>query len=250
VLLTDLGILVKKAFDGTQDIFVQSIHSGTPVTGATVDVIGKNGLVVLIRGQGLDPGEGGRAIPTALARVEVCVTSGDLPNAHCRERTTTWFIPGKSPIRVSSLHRSVIVDTRTGRAVCAEGPLTRREVYESWPSDMLRLFREAGMPRREPPRVPACDRSDALVDATAPQIASPVRGAVYTIRLSKPIAIDLRATDSSQTLYWFADQGFLGRTGSAESLAWNPTRAGRYTVRVRDETGRSDGRDVSIEVVP
>src|SRR5215510_2528684 len=47
VLVTDLGILVKKALDGTQDVFVQSIHSGTPVTGATVDVIGKNGLVVL-----------------------------------------------------------------------------------------------------------------------------------------------------------------------------------------------------------
>jgi len=47
VLVTDLGILVKKALDGTQDVFVQSIHSGTPVIGATVDVIGKNGLVVL-----------------------------------------------------------------------------------------------------------------------------------------------------------------------------------------------------------
>src|SRR6266850_785920 len=47
VLVTDLGILVKKALDGTQDVFVQSIHSGTPVAGATVDVIGKNGLVVL-----------------------------------------------------------------------------------------------------------------------------------------------------------------------------------------------------------
>src|SRR5262249_60721327 len=49
VLVTDLGILVKKALDGTQDVFVQSIHSGTPVTGATVDVIGKNGLVLLLQ---------------------------------------------------------------------------------------------------------------------------------------------------------------------------------------------------------
>jgi uncharacterized protein YfaS (alpha-2-macroglobulin family) len=47
VLVTDLGILVKKALDGSQDVFVQSIHSGAPVAGATVDVVGKNGLVVL-----------------------------------------------------------------------------------------------------------------------------------------------------------------------------------------------------------
>ena len=35
-----------------------------------------------------------------------------------------------------------------------------------------------------------------------------------------------------------------------EALAWNPPRAGRYVVRVVDEAGRADSRDVSVEVVP
>jgi uncharacterized protein YfaS (alpha-2-macroglobulin family) len=47
VVVTDLGILVKKSTDGSQDVFVQSIHSGTPTAGAVVDVIGKNGLTVM-----------------------------------------------------------------------------------------------------------------------------------------------------------------------------------------------------------
>lgn len=47
VLVTDLGILVKKSVDGAQEVFVQSIHSGAPVAGATVEVIGKNGLTVM-----------------------------------------------------------------------------------------------------------------------------------------------------------------------------------------------------------
>ncbi|MGZ3242072.1 MAG: alpha-2-macroglobulin family protein, partial [Burkholderiaceae bacterium] len=46
VLVTDLGILVKKSMDGTQDIFVQSIYTGKPVDGATVEIIGKNGLTL------------------------------------------------------------------------------------------------------------------------------------------------------------------------------------------------------------
>lgn len=46
VLVTDLGILVKKGTDGSQDVFVQSIYTGQPVAGATVDVIGKNGLTL------------------------------------------------------------------------------------------------------------------------------------------------------------------------------------------------------------
>lgn len=47
VVVTDLGILVKRAADGSQDVFVQSIHTGDPVAGATVEVVGKNGLAVM-----------------------------------------------------------------------------------------------------------------------------------------------------------------------------------------------------------
>ena len=47
VVVTDLGLVVKRAVDGAQDVFVQSIADGTPVAGATVDIIGRNGLPVL-----------------------------------------------------------------------------------------------------------------------------------------------------------------------------------------------------------
>ena len=47
VVVTDLGLVVKRAVDGTQDVFVQSIDSGMPVAGASVDIIGRNGLAVL-----------------------------------------------------------------------------------------------------------------------------------------------------------------------------------------------------------
>lgn len=47
IVVTDLGLVVKRAVDGAQDVFVQSIADGTPVAGATVDIIGRNGLPVL-----------------------------------------------------------------------------------------------------------------------------------------------------------------------------------------------------------
>jgi uncharacterized protein YfaS (alpha-2-macroglobulin family) len=47
IVITDLGLLVKRNLDGAQDLFVQSIHDGEPVAGVTVDVIGRNGLSVL-----------------------------------------------------------------------------------------------------------------------------------------------------------------------------------------------------------
>jgi uncharacterized repeat protein (TIGR01451 family) len=47
ILVTDLGLIVKDNADGTHDVFVQSIKSGEPVGGASVSVLGKNGLPLL-----------------------------------------------------------------------------------------------------------------------------------------------------------------------------------------------------------
>ena len=47
IVVTDLGLVVKRAVDGAQDVFVQSIADGAPVAGVSVDIIGRNGLPVL-----------------------------------------------------------------------------------------------------------------------------------------------------------------------------------------------------------
>jgi alpha-2-macroglobulin len=47
ILVTDLGVLVKKAADGSQEIFVQSVETGDPVSGANVDILGRNGVSLL-----------------------------------------------------------------------------------------------------------------------------------------------------------------------------------------------------------
>jgi uncharacterized protein YfaS (alpha-2-macroglobulin family) len=47
ILVTDLGVIVKRALDGSQNIFVQSIQSGDPVPGVAVEVIGINGQPVV-----------------------------------------------------------------------------------------------------------------------------------------------------------------------------------------------------------
>ncbi|MBN6065315.1 alpha-2-macroglobulin [Aggregatibacter actinomycetemcomitans] len=46
IVLTDLGIIAKKAADGTQSVFVQSIASGAPVSSALVKVISRNNTVI------------------------------------------------------------------------------------------------------------------------------------------------------------------------------------------------------------
>ncbi len=61
ILITDLGLLVKYNNDGSQDVYVQSITQGTPVTNATVTILGKNGLPVLTR---MTDAQGRASFPT------------------------------------------------------------------------------------------------------------------------------------------------------------------------------------------
>ncbi|HZP65822.1 MAG TPA: alpha-2-macroglobulin, partial [Rudaea sp.] len=49
VVVTDLGIVAKKSLDGSQDVYVQSIHTGAPVGEAAVDVVGRNGQTLFTR---------------------------------------------------------------------------------------------------------------------------------------------------------------------------------------------------------
>ncbi len=189
--------------------------------------------------------------PPGVSRVAVCAASGDLPNAWCPQTVDTWYIPGKSPIRVSQLHRAVAVDAQTGRPVCPPYSLasTRFEVYEYWPSDMLKLFREAGMPRRTPPAVLNCAAEEA---ADAPRISSPMRNVSYTFRRSAPaesIVLEASAAADVRNLFWFDGVSLIGKAAvNSGSLAWRPTADGAHLLRVVDDHGRSAERDVTVQL--
>lgn len=229
-------------FDGSGNPAFVGIQTAAPLFFRIVDSL---------RAQGLDKPEPDGPPPKGVTRIEACTASGDLPNDLCTERSSTWFIPGKSPIRISQLHRAVVVDAVTGAPTCARGAGTRTEVFEFWPTDMQRLFREAGMPRRQPPKLPEC-ADGADTDGDGPAIVAPNKSTTYTVRLSKPVPLALRANalGAHDTLFWFANGGLVGKGRPGEALAWTPTAPGRIQLRVVDQQGRFDSRDIDVEFVP
>lgn len=198
-----------------------------------------------------------RAPPSGVAKVEVCLATGDLPNAWCPQRGSTWYIPGKSPIKVSDIHRPVAIQISTGKPVCPPwsrfAPTDLRiEVYEYWPTDLARLFRQAGLPRRAPPALPEDCRLDGGHDGTDPQITSPILGAAYTLRPGHDANLPLHAIADADAreLYWFVNRSFVGRSAPGATLDWPAQGAGEYTVRVVDDRGRSAARQVTVTAVP
>lgn len=192
--------------------------------------------------------------PPGVTRVAVCSASGDLPNAECPQTALTWFIPGKSPIRISDVHRRIWYDTRTGAEACPPYDLhfVRSEVFEFWPSDIVRLFAAAGMPRRRPPAPAACQRE--AVGGLAPHINSPLSNTTYTLRAARVSSerIPLAATTDGEvrTVHWFVDNAYIGTAHPDVAVSWTPGRSGRFTVRAVDDQGRADSRTLQVAVIP
>jgi penicillin-binding protein 1C len=194
-----------------------------------------------------------RRSPLRLARVEVCSASGDLPNAECPQTTQTWYVPGVSPIRISQIHRRLWIDMRNGRQACPpyDALHVRSEVFEFWPTDLMQLFAQAGMPRRRPPPSGECDREIAL--GTAPQITSPVLSATYSVRAAKvgndPVPLAANAESEVRKLHWFVDDAYVGTGVPGIAIGWHPTHAGTFMVRAVDDRGRADSRKLHVAVV-
>ena len=189
-----------------------------------------------------------------LKRVEFCAVSGGLATPLCQHRIEGWFIPGLSPITSCDVHREVYVDAATGmRLPAPDGEHeVRREVYEFWPSDLMRLFREAGLARRSPPPFLPGSQPDGLTyqQGNPPHIVSPRPGAVYELRAGnaprEELTLQARTETDVKQIYWFADKRFIGRASPREPVAWTPG-PGTYWLTAVDDAGRAGSEKVEVE---
>ena len=189
-----------------------------------------------------------------VARVEVCALSGKIPGPACGRTTETWFIPGQSPIETCDIHRRISVNTRTGLRSCLEGaPGTRYAVYEFWPSDLLAIFKQTGIPRQSPPAYePGCGMQDTAPVGTGPQITSPREGVVYSLRAAsletERVPFSAVTDADSRKLHWFVNDEYLGSSEAGKVFFWKP-KPGKFVLRAVDERGRSAVRDLETRIV-
>jgi len=187
-----------------------------------------------------------------IKQIDVCAVSGLLPGKYCKKAIPTWFIPGKSPINVCNIHREVLINAETGLRSCGfETNKIRTEVYEFWPTDLLELFKKAGIPRRSPPRYsPQCSKKILISKGVRPEIISPIKSISYTIRnmTDKAENIPLMSVTDADVnmIYWFINESFVGKVKPENTFFWKPSHPGNYIIRVVDEFGRSDVRDITI----
>jgi penicillin-binding protein 1C len=188
-----------------------------------------------------------------LKRVSFCAVSGDVPGEHCTQQVEGWFIPGISPIKQCDVHQEVLVDAASGLRVARDDGTRqlRREVYEFWPTELLSIFRRAGVPRKlPPPFLPETDPELVARTGNPPRIIVPAAGNAYEVLSSdstRKQGIPLRAkTDADvREVYWFADKTFIGKTPATDILSWK-SAPGRYELTALDDHGRSGSCSVIV----
>jgi penicillin-binding protein 1C len=192
--------------------------------------------------------------PAGLVKVEVCTESGQIPGPHCPHKRPTWFIAGRSPNAACEIHRAFEIDNATGRRVCTASPhgSTHQEIFEVWPSDMLKLFSAAGLPRKTPPpTAPGC-AAEQDVPGSPPRITSPMNGVAYTLRPGKgndTLAFLAETDGDAHEVFWYVGRRFAGKSSSGRPWIWK-MQPGTFVVRAVDDRGRSDAQTLRVEVSP
>lgn len=190
-----------------------------------------------------------------LHQESMCAIGGDLPGRYCPRTVPGWFIPGVSPLRVEQIHRAIPIDSASGLRACSHRPPdTELQVFEFWPSDLRRIFAQAGILRpAHPAFVAGCDLEQQAASGQAPQIRSPSAQVIYTLRQGQGelSGIPLQASSEGDVrrLYWFLDSRLLGQVPAGETLFW-PGEAGRHEVRVVDDHGRAASVAITVQALP
>ena len=197
-----------------------------------------------------------KPLPQNLKQVDICLASGNLVTQWCQQQGQTWFIPGKSPIAIDTIFRPVPIDTATRKVACFPYDKTKTtiEVFEFWPSDILKLFEQAGTPKKTPPSFRECAQQNFSSNQDEIHITSPSEFVTYTFYRSKMQKqyIHLNATVDAQvhTVYWFANSVYLGKSSAKSSFEWQPDSHGHYTILAVDDRGNSNQKSINVSILP
>jgi penicillin-binding protein 1C len=232
-------------FNGQTNAAFIGRQTAAPLLFSMIDAIRASKRTALVQPSWLDP-KG-----LNLAEVKICSICGDLASPYCAQTVSAWFIPGISPITPCKIHQPIYVDRQTGLRVPPGGnpQNVKKEIYEVWPSDLLALFKQAGLPRRSPP---PWARDSITQSGQPPRILSPRSGITYSAALnSSETAIPLMAgvdADARQ-VYWFADASFLGSSPPNEPLSWQAP-PGTHQLTATDDRGRSASIPLTVTSAP
>lgn len=192
-----------------------------------------------------------------LVEIPVCTSTGDVDTSRCSETSSTLFLPGISPIRDSGILRPILIDKASGLRACEAVPGETEEIFwEFWPSDLRRIFAQAGITKPLPPDwMPLCADRQATAHnpGKAPRILFPKKNMMYYRSMGgsvRQIPLSAEADSGVEILHWFAGTAYLGSSIPGQTLLWTPEHSGETEIIAVDDKGRSSKILCRIRLTP
>ncbi len=191
-----------------------------------------------------------------IRRLPVCAATGDVDITLCPDpvkQTTTWFIPGVSPVKDTGILRRVLINKKTGYRSCTPGDgESELKIVEFWPTEFTGLYERAGiiMPK-VPPLAEGCPKEyDSL--SRGPRIIQPKRGITYYARAGEStcrLVLQAHGDAGISTVYWFIGNELIGTTKPGEPLV-HKILPGDYTVRCVDDREQATSLPLHVRRTP
>ncbi len=191
-------------------------------------------------------------MPPGIDQRTVCATSGQVNTEACPDAINEYYIVGVSPSTRCTVHKSILVDTKTGYEVCRGCMVPGRckeMTVEDWPPRLASWLAQSGIVNREPPHNPDC-RGELAGDG--PVIVSPERDAVYSLRASVPkqfqhILFKASLPLDSREAHWFVDGQLIASAPSDSSVFYLPDKGSHHILCV-DSYGRSTSVNIRVQM--
>lgn len=185
-----------------------------------------------------------------IKQVDICKSSGKIPNANCKHIIKGDFLPGVSPIEKCKIHRKLLISDDTGKRACTKtlGPKIFK-LFEVWPSHLTSLFKKIGQPRKALPKWgKECLLGDKAIRGYDPVILSPKKGMTYQNRYKgehNKVAFKAQVDSNAQEVFWYINGNFLGKRKPDQILFWKSI-AGDHKVKLVDDLGRVATRRLKV----
>ncbi|MCB9060245.1 MAG: penicillin-binding protein 1C [Halobacteriovoraceae bacterium] len=187
-----------------------------------------------------------------LSHVDVCSKSGMIPTKNCKSTVSSLYLPGVSSIQKCNVHRKIKINKKTKLRACSTtNDSIEEKIVEVWPSKILEIQKNIGLPLKELPSYSnECKISDRVLSDNDPVILSPQHGIDYHIRVNDDknlIPLSAKVDSDVRNIFWYVDEEFLGKTSPLKPLFWKGV-SGQHLVKVVDDQGRHSQREMNISV--
>lgn len=179
---------------------------------------------------------------------QVCAETGLIPEEHCTQRVSDYFIPLISPVRKCD-NRQEVKLSADGRISycnqCAPQSGYRKQWFRIITADMQHYFEENRMVYEKiPPHNPACEK--VFLDGV-PVITSPRNGTEYLISRKNPEPLQLSCNTGNDVsrVFWYINNRFF-KSADANSQQFFLPDEGPVKISCTDDKGRN--RDIWIRV--